>query len=68
MKNICEFYCYGHCNKRSGFMGNAHISMGCPYETRDGDPAPKKMQKCEDYMPKDWWDWAKKRNKKLVED
>lgn len=66
MTSICEFYCYGRCNKQSGYMGSVHLSMGCPYETRNGDPAPKMMQKCEDYMPKDWCD--KKRNKKLKED
>lgn len=52
---VCEYYYYSHCEKHSGFVGGtAHLSMGCPYENKDGFPVAWKQRLfCKDYKKKE---------------
>lgn len=52
---VCTHYYCGHCDKHSGFVGKgAHLSMGCPYENKNGFPiAWKQRLLCRDYKKED---------------
>lgn len=50
MADYCEHLgCGGQCMAHSGAIGWGHITVGCEYVNRNGDPSAARQRGCPDY-------------------
>lgn len=51
MADYCEHFGYGgQCMARGGTIGGwGHITVGCEYVSRDGNPVAARQKECPDY-------------------